>query len=127
MILLRISRTGPVFNGLAKRAARDFARAASLEVAKEGQRLWIVQLDSSIKVNTGYYTSNVQITTAGNNNIVHDSGVVYGPWLEGVGSRNYPVTRFRGYHSMRRAKAKLDRAAPRIAERVLQRFLPRMR
>jgi hypothetical protein len=32
---------------------------------------------------------------------------VYGPWLEGVGSRNFPVTRFRGYHAFRVAAQEL--------------------
>lgn len=127
MFLIRVSRTGPLFNGLAKKAARDFTREASLEIATQGQKMWIAQLDSSIKVNTGYYTSQVQVTTAGDLNTVHDGGVIYGPWLEGVGSRNSPVTRFKGYFSMRKTKAKLDRMSPKIAERVLQRYLPRMR
>jgi hypothetical protein len=126
MFLIRVSKTGPMFNGLAKKAARDFTREASLEIAKEGQRLWLTQLDSSIRVNTGYYTSHIKIDRAGEVNTVTDGGVIYGPWLEGVGSRNR-TTRFKGYFSMRKAKTKLDRQASRIAERVLQKYLPRMR
>ena len=125
MFLIRVSKTGPVFNGMAKKAARDFTREASLEIAQQGQQMWITQLDSSIKVNTGYYTSHIQINRAGNDNTVHDSGVIYGPWLEGTGSRNR-TTRFKGYHSMRKVKTRLDRMAPKIAERVLQKYLPRM-
>ena len=126
MILTSISKTGPLFNGLAKSAARAFTREASLEIAKEGQRLWIAQLNSSMKEPTGYYTSHILVNRAGQTNTVHDSGVVYGPWLEGTGSRNR-TTRFKGYHAMRKTNAKLDRMSGRIAERVLQRYLPRMR
>jgi hypothetical protein len=126
MFLIRVSKTGPLFNGLAKKAARDFTKEASLAIAEQGQQLWVTQLNSSIRVNTGYYVSNIQINRAGNTNIVHDSGVIYGPWLEGVGSRNAPVTRFKGYFSMRKSRQKLDRQAPRIAERVLKKYLPRM-
>jgi hypothetical protein len=126
LILTRVSKTGPLFNGLAKKAARDFTREASLEIAKEGQSMWIAQLNRSMKNPTGYYTSQIQINRAGNSNTVHDNDVIYGPWLEGTGSRNR-TTRFKGYHSMRKVNQKLDRKASRIAERVLRRYLPRMR
>lgn len=126
LTLTRISKTGPLFNGLAKKAARDFTREASLEIAKEGQSMWIAQLNRSMKHPTGYYTSNIMINRAGNSNTVHDNDVIYGAWLEGTGSRNFPVTRFKGYHSMRKVRQKLDSKAPRIAERVLRRYLPRM-
>jgi len=126
MILTRVSKTGPLFNGMAKTAARAFAREASLEIAKQGQQMWITQLNGSMKNPTGYYTSQIVINRQGNDNTVHDSGVIYGPWLEGTGSRNR-TTRFKGYHSMRKVRIKLDRMSPRIAERVLQKYLPRMR
>jgi hypothetical protein len=127
MILTRISKTGPMFNGMAKAAARQFTREASLEIAKQGQQMWVTTLNRSMKNPTGYYVSQIQINRQGNDNTVHDSGVVYGPWLEGTGSRNSPVTRFKGYHSMRKVRAKLDRMSPAIAERVLQRYIGRMR
>ncbi|MGV9803926.1 hypothetical protein ACWDTP_38425, partial [Mycobacterium sp. NPDC003449] len=57
---------------------------------------------------------------------VNDGGVVYGPWLEGTGSRNAPVTRFRGYATFRRVKAMIDRRAPGIAQRLLRRYIGRM-
>lgn len=126
MLLTSVSKTGPLFNGMAKAAARQFTREASLEIAKEGQSMWISQLNRSMKHPTGYYTSQIKIDRSGTTNKVHDSGVVYGPWLEGTGSRNR-TTRFKGYHSMRKVNAKLDRMSSRIAERVLQRYLPRMR
>ena len=126
LILTRVSKTGPLFNGLAKRAARDFTREASLEIAKQGQQMWVSQLNRSMKNPTGYYVSNIVINRSGNENTVHDSDVIYGPWLEGTGSRNR-TTRFKGYHSMRKVRGRLDRMSPAIAERVLQRYQPRMR
>lgn len=125
LILTRVSKTGPLFNGLAKRAAREFTREASLAIAQEGQSMWIAQLNKSMKNPTGYYTSNIMINRAGNSNTVHDNDVIYGPWLEGTGSRNR-TTRFKGYHSMRKVNQRLDRKASTIAERVLRRYLPRM-
>ncbi len=45
---------------------------------------------------------------------VHDSDIVYGPWLEGVGSRNFPVTRFKGYSTFRKVAQQIDRKAPQM-------------
>jgi hypothetical protein len=60
------------------------------------------------------------VTTA-----VTDSGVIYGPWLEGTGSRNR-TTRFKGYATFRKAAQELDRRAFRIAAAMLDRYVRRM-
>ena len=46
---------------------------------------------------------------------VYGTGV-YNRWREGGGSRDYPVTRFRGYWMWRRAVERLRAEAPVIAE-----------
>jgi len=117
---------GPVFDGRAQVAARAFARAASEEVAEVGRDLVLRELGRVLKHPTGYYESQIQIDRAGDGWRVHDGGVVYGPWLEGEGSRNFPVTRFRGYHAFRRVRQRVDRQAKHIAERVLPKYLRRM-
>jgi hypothetical protein len=43
-------------------------------------------------------------------------GVVYNHWLEGTGSRNYPVTKFKGYHAFSRAYALTERRAGSLAQ-----------
>ncbi len=45
---------------------------------------------------------------------VHDSGIVYGPWLEGLGSRNFPVTKFKGYSMFRKVAQEIERKAPEM-------------
>jgi hypothetical protein len=50
--------------------------------------------------------------------VVQDGGVIYGPWLEGVGSRNR-TTRFKGYFTFRRTTAQLNVRATPIAEELL--------
>jgi hypothetical protein len=52
-----------------------------------------------------------------------DGDVVYGPWLEGVGSRNSPVTRFAGYHTFRKAGQKLNGEAGVIANVVIKPYI----
>lgn len=47
---------------------------------------------------------------------VTDQGaVVYNRWLEGTGSRNFPVTSFRGYHAFQRAYELSLKRSGRIA------------
>lgn len=47
---------------------------------------------------------------------VTDQGLVeYNYWLEGTGSRNFPVTRFRGYHAFQRAYEATRVRSPHLA------------
>ena len=72
---------------------------------------------------TGYYESNVEIHNTTTGTEVWDGGYagpVYGPWLEGVGSRNN-TTRFKGYHAFRKAAMALERRIEGMGERLLHR------
>lgn len=121
-----VSKHGPLFDGRAAVAAHQYARAAEEEIAEVGVNLVRAELGRVLKHPTGYYASQIQTDRAGGGVVVTDGGVVYGPWLEGVGSRNFPKTRFRGYSTFRRIRVRLDRQAKDIAERVLPRYLRRM-
>lgn len=55
-------------------------------------------------------------------NLVHDTPVVYGPWLEGVGSRN-ETTRFKGHHAFRLIAQQLELEASAIADRTIQVYI----
>jgi len=55
--------------------------------------------------------------------IVTDTPVVYGPWLEGEGSMNFPRTRFRGYHTFRIIAQRLEMTASEDADRELPPYL----
>jgi hypothetical protein len=61
------------------------------------------------KVSQGNYRKNLHAQVDGVLGVViSDRGVVYGPWLEGTGSRNQ-TTRFKGYASFRRVRDWLER------------------
>lgn len=122
-LILRIrSRVaGPVFDGRAARAARDFAEDLEELGAESALDSIKDTFHREFKQPTGFYESNVRIrnTTAGPE--VWDgghAGPVYGPWLEGVGSRNN-TTRFKGYHAFRKAAELLDRTIELMGERLL--------
>jgi len=121
-----ITVSGPLFDGRADAAVDRFADDLRHEVAQQGYALVMTNLDQSIKHPTPYYETQINIRTETTTSIVNDRGIVYGPWLEGVGSRNAPVTRFKGYSSFRRAKQRLEREVPRLAQVVLRRHIRAM-
>ena len=120
-----VEKHGPIFDGRAAAAVEAFCRASEREIAQRGVDLVHAALSTSIRHPTGYYESHVVADRSSGGYEVTDGGVVYGPWLEGVGSRNR-TTRFKGYASFRRASATLDREAEGVAERTLPPYLARM-
>lgn len=70
------------------------------------------------------YTMPIVVEDPTTDTIVTSSDAMYGPWLEGTGSRN-ETTRFKGYHGFRRAAEEIQPSVERIAETVLQPFIAR--
>lgn len=123
----KVKEHGPWFDGRAGRIIRDFADAAEREIADEGEDMVHARLHRVLRHPTGYYESHVRVRRSGTLHEVTDGDVVYGPWLEGVGSRNR-TTRFKGYATFRRVGNALERKADNIAERLLKRrYLWRLR
>lgn len=69
----------------------------------------------------GKWLFSVRSSITGDQGVVDDGGIVYGPWLEGVGSRNV-TTRFKGYRMWRRTAQQMQRGgALAIAEPIVDR------
>lgn len=64
---------------------------------------------------TGYAARHIVNRDLGSMHVITDSGIVYGAWLEGVGSRNFPTTRFKGYAIFRRTTRDVDNRAVQLA------------
>lgn len=115
----RMRYNGPIFDHRARQAFNDFRDDLEEESAE-----WVLDhirgtFHSSFKHPTGYYESHVMIK---NSREVWDggqAGPVYGPWLEGVGSRNN-TTRFKGYHAFRKAADALDRRIEEMGDRMFR-------
>lgn len=116
---------GPMFDGRAAAAAKALVKNLGNEIADEGVNVVRTTLDKVLKHPTGHYRSQIQTKDVADTDLVTDGNVVYGPWLEGVGSRN-KTTRFKGYASFRRASQELQRKVPAIAERVTGKYIGRM-
>jgi len=119
------SHHGPLFDGRAAAAVQAFTDASEREIGQYGVNVIRNELGRVLKHPTGYYQSQVQTDRAEGDNVIHDGGVVYGPWLEGTGSRNR-TTRFKGYATFRRMTRMIQIEASGIAERILPKYLRRM-
>ena len=126
-IRVNVNSRGPMVDGRAQRAVRDYTDQVDYRVATEAENLVLDHLGRSIKKRTPYYETRVGVERSSRGGYeVTDHGVIYGRWLEGTSSRNYPVTRFRGYRAFSRARARVQQIAPGIARRILPRFSRRM-
>jgi hypothetical protein len=115
--------TGPIFDdGAWHKAVDRYGDWAQTEGANAASDLWHAGMQATFQHPTGYYDSTVHVDQSS----VHDEGTVYNYWLEGIGRRNSPVTRFPGYHNARHAAIALQRELPRLVDPIPERFLREM-
>jgi hypothetical protein len=123
-----VTVSGPLFDGIAEHEVAEFLSDAVDQVSQQAQAEWMFNLDTSIKHPTPYYETQINIRQESpDTKVVNDRGVIYGWWLEGIGSRNSPVTRFKGYFARRKAIVQVEGKKPALLERLLQPYLERMR
>lgn len=84
------------------------------------------RLATVLKHPTGYAESRVRTERVGDGVRTDMSGLIYGPWLEGVGSRNSPVTRFPGYHTYREVGAWVQREVGGSSDRYVEILVDRL-
>lgn len=125
MIDYRIRATGATVAGNGNMLLRRYVKDVQHTVATYAEAQVQLRLARVLKKETPYYATQVGIRYRSGNPVVDDNRVIYGPWLEGVGSRNSPVTRFAGYATFRRTAQMVDRQVPHIADRVWRRYAGR--
>jgi hypothetical protein len=108
-----VSYSGPIFDGRAQAMTDRSVRDMEHHLASVGADYVRAELERVLRKETPYYRLQVTSTEYPGRTVINDGGVIYGPWLEGTGSRNR-TTRFKGYATFRRMAAKLSAEAPRI-------------
>jgi hypothetical protein len=116
--------SGPLFDGRAAMAAADLCDQIEYSVAWQAHAEARQIMDASFRHPTPYYEVQVTVQPRGEEMVVHDRGIAYGPWLES-GARSRP-SRFRGYHSFRRATAAVIPQVQRLVQNLIGPFLRRM-
>ncbi len=115
--------SGPLFDGLAEEAMNAYTEHLKGHLAQAVTDRIHARLGEVIKHPTGRYESQIHTEHQADDLVVTDQPIVYGPWLEGVGSRNSPVTRFPGYHTFRTVTRQIQPEIRDIAERDIERYV----
>jgi hypothetical protein len=117
--------SGPLFDGRAEREIEDACREVNTEVANKVISAVRTRLGLVLKNPTGNYESHIRTERQQDDMQVNDSGIVYGPWLEGVSSRNQS-TRFKGYATFRIVYQQESSKAGGIATSIVARHVGKM-
>lgn len=125
---MTIKATGPLFGNNVNKIIDNQGNRAVFQLVQMGeQRLdqmlrprpagvyLSVQQAQRGQASTGHYRRNLHGTVDGLNGRIDDGNVIYGPWLEGVSSRN-KTTRFKGYHSFRLTAQWLRKRSTKVME-----------
>lgn len=142
---VKVTLKGPLLEGRAPGIINDVLKVVVADVAAEGERQVKVQLYSGHGLMSGHYRRSIHGETTGigagvglaaagvsavqffgsPHGIIHDSRVVYGPWLEGIGSRN-ETSRFKGYAMFRNAHQQVERLKQGMLQHRVSQALGRL-
>lgn len=123
---VNVTLEGPLFDGRAQDAMPGIVDAISGALGTEGERRVLAGLDATLRRPTDTYRSRISLYgPVGGQSRVHDRMGIYGPWLEGTGSRNR-TTRFKGYRNFRTTTQTLQRAAKPLAQNVINRYIHKL-
>lgn len=119
---------GPISDGRIHQHVDEYSADVAEALAEKGEELVLLRLSNVLRHPTGYYESHIDTRPLSATKYeIHDSGVIYGHWLEGTGSRNSPVTIFPGYHTFSIVAEQLKRKRGGIARRILRQHRSRGR
>ena len=118
--------SGPISSGRMQKDVAAYEHDVAEAIAEFGEKTWVHNLEGSIREPTPYYWTRIDTRELSPNRYeVHDHDIVYGPWLEGTGSRNAPNSIFPGYRSLARTKESVRRRRGGIARRILREYRAR--
>ena len=119
---------GPVFHSAEwDPLMREFMENMTMDVADQGTRELRTSMFATFKVPTGAYEKTVKASPLSfGASKIDGEGTVYAWWLEGIGSRNFPVTRFKGYHLFQKEWAKLNRGSVKYTDNAKRVFVDRV-
>lgn len=117
---------GPISSGRMQKDVAAYEHDCAREIAEMAEGVWVHNLEGSIRHPTPHYWTRIDTRELSPTRYeVHDHGIVYGPWLEGTGSRNAPNSVFPGYRSLARAKEMAKRRRGGVARRILREYRSR--
>lgn len=116
---------GPLADGTADRVLSDWAQATAKALGDEGAALLRAFPMNKTGRARGGFQANLRVLQQGPEARIPApmiTGVTWGPWLEGTSKRN-ESTGFKGYHLFRKTRQELQRRAPDIGQRELDKVI----
>jgi hypothetical protein len=124
-----VTVSGPFFDGRDHAVLDAMCEDIARTVANEGAIIMDAYLETVIRhpSDPPFYQQHVGVSPGATllDRDIDDGGIVYGPWLNGTGSRNR-TTRFKGYSHFRITTQRLEANASRIAQHVVGPYVARM-
>jgi hypothetical protein len=100
--------SGPFFSPNIDSVVDAYVAKIERKVSDETRRRLTDLMRKVFKHPRPWYWLHVLSKPRADYHVVTDGGIVYGPWLEGTGSRNR-TTRFKGYRSFRLTTQQMNR------------------
>lgn len=122
---MQATRSGPLFDGRAEMMIAQAENTIEKRVATLGASMVRSRLNAVLKKQTPIYRFKVRAEPSAPGWIIHDQRMIYGPWLEGTGSRNR-TTRFKGYKTFRIITQELRKRADVIGEGVIVEYVGKL-
>ena len=125
---VKVATQGPLFTRMAPDQMQKAVQSGIREIVQKGEQRLAEQLRPrpagvylSVaqagpgKASTGNYRRNISTEFKNMSAMIHDGNVVYGPWLEGISSRN-DSSRFKGYGVYRKTASELQKLSRGIMD-----------
>lgn len=125
MVGRNVTVSGPLFDGRAAKAVRDFCNEFPYKFAGDGVDQLQERFALVFENRTGAYESQVRHRRLSSRTSAITSDSPYGPWLEGKGSRN-KISSFKGYHSFGWVRLRMEQTIEPAGNLYFQRYLRRM-
>ncbi len=118
---ISVKLSGPLFQPGTTEKVVEAIDDTILDVVVEGERLVKLELYPGHGLVSGHYSRSIHgEVVASMHGVVHDSLVIYGPWLE------YGGGRFKGYAMFRLAMQQMQRIAKGILEKHVRALVMRL-
>lgn len=125
MIIVETRASGPLFDGRAKAAVERFTRDGTSVLTRVGTEMVKFKYASRIQVNRNRFLGRITGEVNGSVGQIYTKFILYGYWLEGVGSRN-ATTRFKGYWAYRDSYIELDARSREILQPLIDKMIREM-
>jgi hypothetical protein len=126
-ISVDVDPSGALLSGVARRVLDEALSYALTQAGQEASKRIHRILDERIVHPTPYYETQITTDVAPGHVRIHDRGVSYGPWLEGISPEN-TRSRFKGYKAFGSTLDYLVESsrAQVIVQQALDRYLARI-